>query len=294
MPDLDGKVAIVTGGGQGLGRGEALELAGCGARVIVNDFRDTAADVVDEIRSAGGLAVAHQGDVADWNAAKDIVALAVTTWGRLDVLINNAGTASENLLFNMTEDEFDSVIRVHLKGHFCMARWASVQWRAQAKAGDGTTYARCINTSSEAALAQPASLPHYGPAKAAIVCLSGIIAQTVQRIGGTSNTIAPRALTPMSENIPTMHRMEGDFDVFAVENVTPLVAWLASPGSQRVSGQLFVVYGRRISVVGAPTVDEQFMTEDRWTVDDVGRQLEPFFEKRTPFVDGVAVPIGAL
>jgi NAD(P)-dependent dehydrogenase (short-subunit alcohol dehydrogenase family) len=294
MSDLDGKVAIVTGAGQGLGRGEALELARHGVRVVVNDYRDTAPGVVEQITAAGGDAVAHRGDIADWNTARELVEKAVATWGRLDILVNNAGFARDNLLFNMTEDEFDSVLRVHVKGHFCMARWASVQWRAQAKAGDGTTYARCINTTSEAALSDPAALPNYAAAKAAVLSFSGTIAQTVERIGGTSNAIAPRALTEMTETVPSMRHKEGDFEVFAVDNVVPLVAWLASPAAQRVSGQLFVVYGRRITVVAPPTVDALFEADDRWTLDGVGVHLVPFFDRRTPLVDGMVVPVGGL
>ena len=294
MPDLDGKVAIVTGAGQGLGRGEAIELAKHGARVIVNDFSDAAPGVVEEIKSAGGEAMAHRGDVADWETARGLIGLAVETWGKLDILVNNAGFTRDNLLFRMDEDEFDTVVRVHLKGHFCMARHAAEQWRAQAKAADGTTYARCINTSSEAALYQAPGQPNYGPAKAGILCLSGIIAQTIDRVGGTSNAIAPRARTSMTEHQQWSHRLDGEFDLFAVENVTPLVAWLASPEAQHVSGQLFLVHARRIAVIDAPKITQEFNVDDRWTIDNVGDQLTPFFEKRRPVLDGIAVEVGTI
>jgi 3-oxoacyl-[acyl-carrier protein] reductase len=290
VSELDGKVAIITGAAQGLGRVEALELAKQGARIVVNDFSGPAEDVVEEIKAAGGEATAHRGDVADWDTAKAIVDTAVSTYGQLDILVNNAGFLRDRILFNMSEDEFDTVVRVHLKGHFCMSRWAATHWRETAKAGDGTVYGRIINTASESALLMSPGQPNYGPAKAGIIALTGITANTLGRFGITANVIAPRARTPMTEEQPLFQRTlpgEGEFDLYAPENVAPLVAWLASPSSQQVSGQLFLVWGQQITVMVGPRIDTQFTTDARWTPERVHEHLEPFFAGRTPIVDGV-------
>jgi 3-oxoacyl-[acyl-carrier protein] reductase len=171
---LEGKVAIVTGAGRGLGRSHALELARQGARVVVNDFvppgeANPAAAVVEEIEVAGGTAVAHAGDVASWEESAQMVALAVDTWGSLDILVNNAGILRDRMVFNMSEAEWDAVIRVHLKGHFCPTRHAVEHWRDQSKAADGPVYGRIVNTSSEAGLMGSAGQPNYSTAKGGII-----------------------------------------------------------------------------------------------------------------------------
>jgi len=288
---LDGKVAIITGAGQGLGRSHALTFAKEGARVVVNDFapsgKDNPADeVVDEIKAAGGEAIAHAGDVADWDQSKAMIDLALSTWGQLDVLVNNAGILRDRMVFNMSEEEWDAVIRVHLKGHFCPTRHAAGHWREASKAANGPVYGRIINTSSEAGLFAAVGQPNYATAKGGIIQLTLSTAQAMAKHGVNANAIAPRALTAMTAQLGGFDTKDGDFEVFAPENVSPLVAYLASPESAKVSGQVFVVWGRQISVLKGPTVDQQFDTSDHWTASNVNEALTPFYEKRTPIGDG--------
>jgi 3-oxoacyl-[acyl-carrier protein] reductase len=289
---LDGKVAIITGAGQGLGRSHALTFANEGARVVVNDFapsgKDNPADaVVEEIKSAGGEAVSHAGDVADWDTAKAMVQLALDTWGQLDVLVNNAGILRDRMVFNMSEEEWDAVIRVHLKGHFCPTRHAVEHWRNASKSAEGPVYGRIINTSSEAGLMGSAGQPNYSTAKGGIIQLTLATAQGMKRYGVNANAIAPRALTQMTEPLGGFDAKEGDFEVFAPENVSPLVAYLGSPASESVSGQVFVVWGRQISVLAGPSVDQQFETKEQWTAANVDEALSPFYATRKPIGDGL-------
>jgi len=284
---LEGKVAIVTGAGRGLGRAEALELAREGAKVVVNDFgtalsgeksENPADEVVGVIRERGGEAVAHQGDVADWDDSAGLVQLAVDTYGSLDILVNNAGVLRDRMIFNMSEEDFDLVIRVHVKGHFNMLRHASAHWRDQAKAAGGTVYGRAINTSSEAGLLGSPGQPNYAAAKSAIAELSLVVAHSLIRYGVTSNAIAPRALTRMTEQLGGFDATdEGGFETFAPENVSPLVAYLASPDAGGVTGQLFIVYGKEIQAVTGPTVEQTFQSDDPWTPAGVSALLTPYF-----------------
>jgi NAD(P)-dependent dehydrogenase (short-subunit alcohol dehydrogenase family) len=292
---MQGKTAIVTGAGRGLGRAEALELARLGVRVVVNDYGRTlegeeekspADAVVDEITAAGGEAIADHGDVADWDASRELVEAASERFGQLDIVVNNAGFLRDRMLFNMSEDDFDAVIRVHLKGHFCMSRHATAHWRERSKAADEPVYGRIVNTTSEAGLFGSPGQPNYAAAKAGIIALTLATANSVARYGVTANAIAPRARTRMTETLPGFEEPDPDFDKFAPENVSPLVAYLASPAAANVSGQVFVVYGRMIDVVQGPGVDRHFEIDERWTPDRVDAALTPFYAKRTPIRDG--------
>jgi len=254
----DGRVAIVTGAGRGIGRGHALELAQQGALVVVNDLgsavdgtgadREPARAVVDEIRSRGGEAVANGDDVSTWAGAQALVTCAIETYGRLDAVVNNAGILRDRMLVNMTEEEWDAVIRVHLKGTFGPTHFAAAHWRERAKAGDPVD-ARVINTSSTSGLFANPGQTNYGAAKSGIATFSIIAAKELGRYGVTVNAIAPGALTRMTENLSSARpASEGEWSRRAPENIAPLVTWLASAESAGVTGQVFLVAGGRIAV----------------------------------------------
>ncbi len=259
---LDGRVAIVTGAGRGLGREEALALAAEGARVIVNDVgasvsgegadEGPAAQVVAEIRAAGGEAIADGANVADWQAAAGLIDRAYAQWGRLDILVNNAGVLRDRMSFNMSEAEFDLVMQVHCKGHFAMTRHACTRWREQAKQ-QGSTYGRIINTSSEAGLMGTAGNSNYVMAKAAIAALTVSIGREMSRYGVTANFIAPRARTRMTDTMPNASMFaqpESGFDAFHPAWPAQLVVFLASEAAGDLNGQGFIVWGGEIMLVG--------------------------------------------
>jgi 3-oxoacyl-[acyl-carrier protein] reductase len=248
--------------------------------------------VCDEIESLGGAAVPHFGDVADWNDAKGMIETAVAEFGDANIVVCNAGFIRDAILFNMSEKDFDDVVRVHLKGHFCTIRHATAYWRERAKAG-GAVYGRLVATSSESAFFAPPGQPNYSAAKAGIVAITMGAAQLMQKYGVTANVIMPRARTRMNEAGPlaALFKKPGaGFDTFAPENVSPLVGWLASPLAARVSGHVFVVWARDVTVVSRPTLEIRFQSEERWTVDSLQRTLGPHFEKLEPVVDGYTVP----
>jgi NAD(P)-dependent dehydrogenase (short-subunit alcohol dehydrogenase family) len=285
----EGRVAVVTGAGRGIGRGHALELARQGAKVVVNDLggsRDgsghdagPAQTVVDEIVAAGGEAVANADDIADWKGAQRLVETAVEAFGGLDVVVNNAGILRDRMIFNMDEDEWDAVIRVHLKGTFAVTRWAAAHWRERSKAGDHVE-GRVINTSSTSGLFANPGQGNYGAAKSGIATLSIIAAKELGRYGVTVNAIAPGALTRMTEDLfrarggtaPTAPAppAEGDWDPRSPDNIAPLVTWLASTESSGVTGQVFLVSGGRIAIAEGwrrgPAVEQT----GRWHPADLG------------------------
>jgi NAD(P)-dependent dehydrogenase (short-subunit alcohol dehydrogenase family) len=244
----EGRVVIVTGAGRGIGRAHALEFARQGAKVVVNDLGATAdgqgsstgpaGEVVDEIRAMGGEAVGDGADVADWEQAEAMIRTAVDTFGRLDVLVNNAGFLRDRMLANTSEEEWDAVIRVHLKGHFVPSRHAVAYWRDQTKAG-AEVDARIINTSSGAGLMGSVGQGNYSAAKAGIVGLTLVQSAEFARYGVTANAIAPAARTRMTEAVfaDTMAAPEpGAFDAMAPENISPLVVWLGSADSAGITG----------------------------------------------------------
>jgi NAD(P)-dependent dehydrogenase (short-subunit alcohol dehydrogenase family) len=255
-----GRVVAVTGAGRGLGRAHALAFAAEGARVVVNDLGvgldgapgpgSPAGRIVDEIRAAGGEAVAHGGDIATAEGAASLVTTALEAYGRLDTLVNNAGFLRDRMLVNLDEDDWDAVMRVHLKGHFLPLRHAAAHWRAEAKAGR-TPVARVVNTSSGAGLLGSVGQGNYSAAKAGIVGLTLVAAAELARYGVQVNAIAPAARTRMTERTfaGTMAAPEAGFDAMAPENVSPLVVWLGSAASAGVTGRVFEAEGGRITVM---------------------------------------------
>jgi len=298
---------IVTGAGRGIGRAHALEFARQGAAVVVNDF-GTALDgagasatpaeqVVEEIRSSGGKAVANFDDVADWEGSKRIVASALESFGRLDAVVNNAGFVRDRMFANATEDEWDAVVRVHLKGHFCVARRAVAHWRDEAKAGRGND-ARIINTSSGAGLLGSVGQSAYSAAKGGILSLTLVQAAELGRYGVTANAIAPAARTRMTEDVftETMKAPEpGAFDEMAPDNVSPLVVWLGSAESAWVTGRVFEVEGGRIGVADGWQHGPTFDKAARWEPGEVGAVVKDLLAEAPPPapVYGAAPPQGS-
>jgi NAD(P)-dependent dehydrogenase (short-subunit alcohol dehydrogenase family) len=297
MAKLDGKVAIVTGAGRGIGREHALALARAGARVVVNDLGvslagEAAGDspgeqVVEEIRAEGGEAVANGENVADFAGAKRLIEHAVEWFGGLDILVNNAGILRDRMLVNMEENEWDAVIEVHLKGHFSPTRHAAAYWRDRSKAGDEVR-ARLINTSSPSGVFGNVGQANYGAAKAGIVGFTLIAAQELGRYGVTVNCLAPNARTRMTEaafgEIP---RPDDGFDPADPGNNSPIVVALCADEAQDITGQVFFVYGGVVNALRGWEAGELFASEGRWDPDDLLDAL------RERFADGVA-PAGML
>jgi 3-oxoacyl-[acyl-carrier protein] reductase len=280
---LQGKTALVTGAGAGLGRAEALALSAAGAAVVVNDFdKDAAHAVVDEITAAGGQATAAAGDVSSWSTAQELVETAVTTYGQLDVLVNNAGVLRDRTIFNISEEEWDTVIAVHLKGHAGLSRFATAHWRDRSKASGEPVYASVINTSSEAFLYGSAGQPNYAAAKAGIVALTLATAGACSRYGVRANAVCPRARTAMTAAVFGEAPQEG-VDPLSVDHVAPLVAYLASPAAAAISGQVFVAYGPMVALASAPDVEKRFdAAGETWTADELAATVGAHFTERDP------------
>lgn len=279
---LAGRTAVVTGAGAGLGRAEALALARQGANVVVNDVGPAADEVAAEIKRLGSGAVAVPGDVGEWSLGDRLVEAALDSFGRCDVVVNNAGVLRDTMLFNLTEREWDDVIRVHLKGHASVSRAAAVHWRAASKASGGPVYGRVVNTSSEAFLFGSAGQPNYSAAKAGITALTLSTAQGLSRYGVRANAICPRARTGMTAHVfSESPESAGSLDILAPERVAAFVAYLASPAAEEINGQVFVVYGKMVALLAAPTVERRFDTEaDAFTVEELDSQLTPYFRGR--------------
>ncbi len=305
MGILDGKVAIVTGAGQGLGRVEALELARNGASVVVNDLgtqadgsgasEEPAQAVVKEIEALGGKAVASFGDVADWEDAHRIVRSAVEAFGDLNIMVNNAGFSRDGMIVKMTEDMWDSVIRVHMKGHFSMIKHTMDYWREKSKADGGAPiYGRLISTASDSFLMGNVGQPNYAAAKGGITYLTMSAARECLRFGATANVILPRARTRMTHTGPwasIFDKPEEGFDTFAPEHIGPLVAWLAGPQAQHVSAQVLQLWGKHVRVYERPAPALDHENENEWTVEELDKVLGAHFEGKAPVDDGFVLPL---
>jgi NAD(P)-dependent dehydrogenase (short-subunit alcohol dehydrogenase family) len=291
----DGRIVVITGAGRGIGREHALEFASQGAKIVVNDLgaevdgtgssAGPAGEVVDEIRGMGAEAVANGDDVSDYEGAGRLIQTAIDTFGGLDVLVNNAGILRDRMMVNMTIEEWDAVIRVHLRGTFAPMRHASEYWRNRSKAGE-TNDARIINTTSPSGIYGNVGQTNYGAAKAGIASMTIIAAMELGRYGVTVNAIAPAALTRMTENLgmgaASAAKKPEEFDPLDPGNIAPLVVWLGSPESAAITGRVFNVMGGNISVaegwVAGPGVDK----DDRWDPAELGGVIPGLVEKAAP------------
>lgn len=279
MSISDGRVVIVTGAGQGIGRAHALAFGADGARVVVNDVGTAAEDVAAEVREAGGSAVASVGDVSDWSYGQELVRTAVDAYGQLDALVNNAGLVRDRMLVNMSELEWDLVLQVDLKGHFVPLRHAASYWKDQSKASNQIK-ARVVNTSSGAGLMGSVGQGNYSAAKAGVVALTQVAAVEMARFGVTLNAIAPAARTPMTEVVfaQTMAKPESGFDPMDPANISPLVVWLAS-GDCDVTGRVFEVEAGIISPADGWQHGPREDRGSKWPVEEVGPAVRRLLEK---------------
>lgn len=272
--ELAGGVAVVTGAGAGLGRAEALALSAAGAKVVVNDVGPAAEAVAGEITAAGGEAIGVPGDIGDWDFATSLVSTAVSTYGDLNVLVNNAGVLRDRMIFSITADEWDTVLRVHLRGHAATCRAATAYWRSRSKETGSPVWARVVNTASEAFLFGSPGQPNYSAAKAGIAALTLSVAHGCARYGVRANAIAPRARTAMTESTFPPAPQGDEIDPWAIEHVAPVVVWLCTRGADHVTGQVLIVYGGKVGVVSAPTLAQSFSAAgDTWTVDELASSV---------------------
>ncbi len=287
MTSLAGRVAVVTGAARGLGREHALFFAGEGACVVVNDSEAAidgsagdpgrAEEVAAEIRAAGGQAVANTDDVADWAGGRRLIDTAVSTFGDLHVLVNNAGILRDRYLVNMTDQEWDDVVRVHLKGHFVPTRWAASYWRERSKAGHAVA-AAVVNTTSTSGLIGNPGQANYGAAKAGIAAFTAVAAQELGRYGVRCNAVAPMARTRLTTSVPGMSDLveppsdAGQFDRWHPANASPLVAYLATEGCP-ITGRVFFVHGGRVQALEPWEFGDSIEQGGRWTVEELAAQM---------------------
>lgn len=293
MGICDGRVVIITGAARGIGREHALAFAREGARVVVNDIgveldgsgggSGPAGEVVAQIRDEGGEAIVNGADVADWGQTAECLRQTLETFGRLDVVVNNAGFVRDRMFVSCSEEEWDAVVRVHLKGHFCLARHAAEHWRNESKAGRAAD-ARIINTSSGAGLQGSVGQSSYSAAKAGITTLTLIQAAELGRYGITSNAIAPSARTRMTEGVfaDMMAKPEDGFDAMDPANVSPLVVWLGSAESKQVTGQVFEIAGGELSVADGWRTGTKIDKGTRFRPDEIGPAVADLLAKATP------------
>jgi NAD(P)-dependent dehydrogenase (short-subunit alcohol dehydrogenase family) len=291
----DGRIVVITGAGRGIGREHALEFASQGAKVVVNDLgaevdgtgssAGPAGQVVDEIRGMGGEAVANGDDVSDYEGAGRLIQTAIETFGGLDVLVNNAGILRDRMLVNMTIEEWDAVIRVHLRGTFAPMRHAAEYWRNRSKAGESND-ARIINTTSPSGIYGNVGQTNYGAAKAGIASMTVIAAMELGRYGVTVNAIAPAALTRMTENLgmgaASASKKPEEFDALDPGNIAPLVVWLGSSESAAITGRVFNVQGGNISVAEGWVAGPGVSKGDRWDAAELGAIVPDLVAKAAP------------
>ena len=289
---LDGRTAIVTGAGNGLGRAEALSLAQSGARLVLNDLPgDAVHETASAIRAGGGQAVVCDGDIGDFETAERLVETALDAYRQLDILVNNAGLLRDRMIFTMSADEWDLVLRVHLRGHFATTRFATAHWRAASKQAGAPVYARIVNTSSEAFLLGSPGQPNYAAAKAGIAALTVSTARACARYGVRANAICPRARTAMVADLLAPPPADGSPDPIAAEYVTPLVTYLASPAAERINGEIFVVHGGVAAVLNPPSIRTVFRADTpdgMWTLPAVQEALAGAFNSGSPDSPGFA------
>lgn len=285
MRICENRTVIITGAGGGLGRAYALAFGQAGANVVVNDIRiEAATQVADEVIAAGGQALANQGDITSMSGAQSIVDAAVAAFGEVHVLVNNAGVLRDRMFVSLSEEDWDMVMKVHLKGHFCLANILGRRWRDAAKAGNKID-ARIINTSSGAGLQGSIGQSNYSAAKGGIASLTLVQAAEMARYGVTVNGLAPAARTAMTESaMPDVVKApaDGSFDAWAPDNVAPLVVWLGSAESSHITGKLFESQGGRISMCDGWRTDATIDKGARWQPEELGPIIDQLISQATP------------
>lgn len=285
MRICENRTVIITGAGGGLGRAYALAFGQAGANVVVNDIRiEAATQVADEVIAAGGQALANQGDITSMSGAQSIVDAAVAAFGEVHVLVNNAGVLRDRMFVSLSEEDWDIVMKVHLKGHFCLANILGRRWRDAAKAGNKID-ARIINTSSGAGLQGSIGQSNYSAAKGGIASLTLVQAAEMARYGVTVNGLAPAARTAMTESaMPDVVKApaDGSFDAWAPDNVAPLVVWLGSAESSHITGKLFESQGGRISMCDGWRTDATIDKGARWQPEELGPIIDQLISQATP------------